>query len=473
VLLLVLRLGLAAMFAVAAVAKLADPEGSRQAVRGFGAPARLAGPLGIGLPLVELMIGALLVPAGTARAGAVAALVLLLVFCAAIVSAIVRGTAPDCHCFGGLHSSPAGPATLARNAALAGVAVAVAAADPKSATSWLDAMTAAERAAVLIATGALIVAAGCAWLAWQVLRAHGRLLRRIDALEASPLATPAPGFTLPSLDGPPQTLERLRAAGSPVLLVFTAPGCGPCQELVPAVAGWQRTLAGRLTVAVISSGEPEQVRSETTEHGLRNVLLSPDRSVSQAFGATGTPSAVLIDRDGLRVGGVAGGRHAVEALVASIAPSARLPVVEVPSRSPLPTPGPVVGEMIASIDLPTLDGGRFALAEREGPVLLVSWNPGCGFCRSMAAPLRAALADAAPGRPEVVLLARGSAEANRALVPPGTVALDSDGAVAAALGAAGTPIAVLVDRDRRILAGPAVGATAALAFLQSEPAATR
>jgi thiol-disulfide isomerase/thioredoxin len=469
-LLLVVRLGLAAMFAVAGAAKLADRDGSREAVRGFGVPDALAGPLGIALPLAELATTALLVPAATARAGAAAAIVLLLAFCAAIGRALARDEAPDCHCFGALHSAPAGWPALARNGALAALAVPVAAATPRSATGWLQAMTGAERTAVLVAIAALLVAAACAWLAWQLLRAHGRLLRRIDALEAGGAVPAAPGFSLEGLDGRTHTLERLRASGRPVLLLFTDPGCGPCRALMPAVAGWQRALAGSLTVAVVSSGDAAEVRAEAELHGLGTVLLSPDRAVSHAFGAHGTPAAVLIGPDGRRRGEVAGGRDAIEALVASIVP-APLALVERPARPRLPTPGPAVGDPVPEIELPTLEGGRFALTGRR--TLLVSWNPGCGFCRKMAAPLREALAAAGSEVPDVVLLARGTPEANRELDPPATVALDADGSVAAALGASGTPIAVLVDEDGRIAAGPAVGATAALALLAAEPAPVR
>jgi uncharacterized membrane protein YphA (DoxX/SURF4 family) len=49
--LLIARLLLAGVFLVAALAKLADLAGSRQALRDFGVPARLATPLGLLLPL--------------------------------------------------------------------------------------------------------------------------------------------------------------------------------------------------------------------------------------------------------------------------------------------------------------------------------------------------------------------------------------------------------------------------------------
>ena len=58
--LLIARVALAAVFAVAATAKLADPGGSRQAVVAFGAPARLAAPLAVLLPVAELVVAGLL-----------------------------------------------------------------------------------------------------------------------------------------------------------------------------------------------------------------------------------------------------------------------------------------------------------------------------------------------------------------------------------------------------------------------------
>ena len=124
---LVLRLLLAGVFAVAGVAKLLDAEGSRRALRDFGVSQRLSRPLGLLLPLAELAIAAALVVPDSARWAAIAAAALLAVFVVAIANALRQGRAPDCHCFGQVHSEPAGRGTLARNAILIGVAGAVAA----------------------------------------------------------------------------------------------------------------------------------------------------------------------------------------------------------------------------------------------------------------------------------------------------------------------------------------------------------
>jgi uncharacterized membrane protein YphA (DoxX/SURF4 family) len=120
--LLAARLLLAAIFLVAGVTKLADRAGSRRGLIDFGVPAVLATPLGILLPLVELALAISLIPVATAWWGAAGALALLLLFVAGISFNLARGRKPDCHCFGQLHSAPAGWSTLARNSALAALA---------------------------------------------------------------------------------------------------------------------------------------------------------------------------------------------------------------------------------------------------------------------------------------------------------------------------------------------------------------
>ena len=72
--LLVARLLLAAVFAVAGLAKLADREGSERALKVFGLPAPLASPFAILLPVAELAVAVALLPVATAWFGALGAL---------------------------------------------------------------------------------------------------------------------------------------------------------------------------------------------------------------------------------------------------------------------------------------------------------------------------------------------------------------------------------------------------------------
>jgi len=78
--LLLAQLLLAAVFAVAGLAKLADRRGARQALIAFGLPLALARPGAWLLPLLELGVALALTPSVAPWWGALGALTLLLLF---------------------------------------------------------------------------------------------------------------------------------------------------------------------------------------------------------------------------------------------------------------------------------------------------------------------------------------------------------------------------------------------------------
>src|SRR3954447_24997261 len=100
------RLLLAALFVVSGVGKLADLPGFRRVLLGFGVGERLARIGAVALPIAELATAAALLVQPWAVWGAAAALLLLAAFTGAIVKVLARGEAPDCGCFGALHSAP-------------------------------------------------------------------------------------------------------------------------------------------------------------------------------------------------------------------------------------------------------------------------------------------------------------------------------------------------------------------------------
>src|SRR3954447_26635518 len=283
--LLIGALLLGAVLATAGIGKLLDLEGSRGAVEAFGVPPRLAGALGTLLPVAELGTTTLLVAGVLSlvaiQAGAFSALFLLGLFSVAIAASLVRGRAPDCHCFGQLHSAPAGPLTLARNGALLTLAAFVA-------TDGDPVPTAIAAGATLVMIAVVIVFSG-----GQTIEPAGQ-----EAVEGLPLGAPAPGFRVPALDGGDQTLESLRGGGGSLLLLFTDPGCGPCIELAPDVARWQREHRDELTIAVIEQARDGVGPTAADEHGRMNVVLQRDGEVSDLYRAQGTPTAVLVGGDG-------------------------------------------------------------------------------------------------------------------------------------------------------------------------------
>src|SRR4030095_14858986 len=115
---LILRLALAACFGTSGIAKLFDPAGTTKAAADFGVPASLTRVVAYLLPAAEALIAASLVFVQFSWFGAVGATGLLLVFTLGMLVQLAKGNAPDCHCFGQIHSEPVGKASIARNVAL-------------------------------------------------------------------------------------------------------------------------------------------------------------------------------------------------------------------------------------------------------------------------------------------------------------------------------------------------------------------
>lgn len=347
--LLAARLLLAAVFAAAGLAKLTDWPSSRQALVDFGAPVRLAMPLGPALALAELAVAVALIPIATAWWGALAALGLILAFIGGIAANLARGRAPTCRCFGQLGAAPIGRSTIVRNlilASLAGLVVWQGPLDPgPSAVGWVGLLTTAEQVTLAIGLVTLGLLAATVFLLVQILGQQGRLLLRLDALEHGltatgalpgsadvrapspglPLGAAAPHFGLPDLDGEQVTLGSLLAAELPVLLVFTEPHCGPCTALLPELGRLQRDAADRLTVAVVSRGSTEDSRAKAAEHGLLSMLLQRNYEVADAYQVFETPAAVLIQPDGTIGGLVARGGEQIRYQVAAVLDASESP----------------------------------------------------------------------------------------------------------------------------------------------------
>jgi peroxiredoxin len=322
--LLILRLILATALALAAVGKLLDMRGSRQALVAFGVPRRATAVGAWALPAVEALIAVGLLIPSLARAAAFAASVLFLAFVAGSARLLRRGEAPDCHCFGSIHSEPVGPATLVRAGGLAVMALAVAAGG--AGREW-DSFGGTALALVLVAWAAVGLAVAAALLA----RENAELRKRPRSRPAGlPTGSAAPQFTLPDVRGGEVSLDRHLDAGRRVILTFVSPSCGPCEALLPDVARWQRSLLEHVAVLVISSGEEDANRAVAEEHGLESLLLAPPQ-VSGSYGVQATPTAVLVEPDGTVGSAAAAGGAAIEALV-------RIAVRRAGATPPAPSP---------------------------------------------------------------------------------------------------------------------------------------
>jgi thiol-disulfide isomerase/thioredoxin len=265
-------------------------------------------------------------------------------------------------------------------------------------------------------------------------------------------------------------------------MLFTDPGCGPCDALLPDVGRWQEEHAHKLTLALISRGEVEENKTKAQEHGLRNVLLQKDWEVSESYQVEGTPSAVLISPDGKIATPVAGGAEGIKALLSyAVGERAQLPMQPQAQGQPCPNCGKVhaaaptvpasqkVGEEAPEVKLPDLEGKTVELADFSGEeTLVLFWNPGCGFCQQLLPDLKEWESNAPKNAPRLLVVSAGSEEANKEMSLSSPVLLDQQFATGRAFGASGTPSAVLVDAEGKVASEVAVGAPAVLELARAE-----
>jgi peroxiredoxin len=307
-----------------------------------------------------------------------------------------------------------------------------------------------------------------AWSLLHVLRQHGRLLLRVEALEArtgtdeaperaelSGLlpATPFPPFLLPSLDNGEVALEQFR--GERVLLVHWSPDCGYCRQIAPDLAGLQERLRKRKTeLVLVSYGSPEANRTLVEEHGLTcRVLLQPDRATVEGFAHMGTPVAYLLDEKGRIAKPVAVGARDVPELAAHAAGHhSRLQTERPISESRIEREGLKAGTPAPPFELPDLGGETASLAEQRGRrVLLVFSDPDCRPCEELLPDLARLHRERRSDELEIIMVSRGGLDENRrkaeAFGIEFPVVLQSGWKLSKKYGIFATPVAFLVNEE--------------------------
>ena len=248
--LLIGRVGLALVFAVAAVAKLADRDRTARTLDEFGVPERLLGAAAIALPLAELAIAAAADLPATATAAAIGALALLALFSLGVAAALRRGERPDCNCFGQVGSKPVGRSTFVRNGLLAALAAAVAlggggssfaeafdgvtgpgaSSARESSRSWRRSRSRPGSA------GSCSARTGASSRGSSVLERALAGEPRRSSSGALEIGDTVPAFELPDLGGARRSLDELLAPGAPFALLFSDPGCAACGPLLDRLA---------------------------------------------------------------------------------------------------------------------------------------------------------------------------------------------------------------------------------------------
>jgi peroxiredoxin len=215
---------------------------------------------------------------------------------------------------------------------------------------------------------------------------------------------------------------------------------------------------------VVSTGEVDRNR----ELGLKSpTVLDSGFTVGRAFGASGTPSAVLVGADSKIASGLAVGGPTVISLLKNEAPQLLDPSSAAEEPAPAEPRGLKIGAKAPEVKLPDLDGKQVDLEEiRNGKTALLFWNPGCGFCQRLVSDLKTWEEEQPKGAPQLVLISTGTPEANREHGLDSTILLDQGFRTGEQFGASGTPSAIVIDEKGQVASGLAVGGPEVMKLLR-------
>jgi thiol-disulfide isomerase/thioredoxin len=125
--------------------------------------------------------------------------------------------------------------------------------------------------------------------------------------EGAKVCESAPALKLPDLKGNNVSLAGFK--GSETFFLFWNPGCGFCQQMLPDLKALEESAPkGVPKLLVVSAGAEEANKAMDLSS---TVVLDQGFEAGRSFGASGTPSAVLVDAEGKIASEVAVGAPAV------------------------------------------------------------------------------------------------------------------------------------------------------------------
>lgn len=443
------RIVLVAIFLIAGIPKLLNPQRTKESLVEFGAGPKLALIGSRILPMLELVCAIGLALSRTAFFGAILSFGLLVTFSASISYNLALGRKPECNCFGQLHSKTVGGSILLRNVVLMFLAAALIVREAQ-AHGW----TASQVTAVIFALVVLVLLASITWLLIQTLQQQAQLMVSVKDLQESledaslrlpmqrhdveppgkglPVGAPAPDFELENVEGNLVTLSSIRSSGKPVILFFLSTDCGPCAALVPSIERWQASYSSDFILSAIIKGHFHGSTSGIGKLGLERLLLEGDSKISERYYAKWTPAAIAITDEGRVASRVAFGPEEITRLVEQ-------------SSNPRQSSSDEqiqVGDKAPEFVLTDLSGNEFRLKDHRGDeLLLLFWNVKCSVCDLFLPEVRDWETKRTNGVPKIIIVSSSSREEHKAISFTCPILIDNAGVTFKAYGVNGTPSA--------------------------------
>ena len=490
IVLVIMRLSLFAILAFAGIGKLLDPEGSKDAVEGFVVPRSVSRPVSILLPVAEMTIAVLLLPIETSWIGAIAAAGLLTGFSAGMIWQMWQGNAPDCHCFGQIHSEPVSKKSLIRNLVfgLPAILLIVSGSENQGINIFDSTSNFSETNAMQIILGLAVLGflAAIVFFLKKISEQQTQIMRRIEVLElisheggkqverddvndpstGLPIGSPVPEFAIPNIDGDKVAFDRILPSDNPTILFFVSPSCNPCEALVPEFQDWQMELGKSVNFSFISTGKAKDNVKKFGEPGFENLYLQEENEIAEMLGAEWTPTAILVNADRTIASRPAAGDTAIRELVEKVKETnLNQDFIYVANGN-----GTKLGEAAPAFSLEDLEGNEVSADYfKQKKTLVTYWSMTCPHCVNMMEALSDWEKSRGENDPNLLVISSGEPDEHKEMGLESPIVLDDEHEVGPEFGMSGTPSGVLVNENGKIVSETAVGAGQIWALVGKRP----
>jgi len=132
-----------------------------------------------------------------------------------------------------------------------------------------------------------------------------RIIMILVLLGGSAFSLATQDITLQDLEGKPHSFAELRD-GKPTVLIFWATWCGHCRAEIPRIKeAYEKFGKSGITFLAIDAGVRDslvRVRNYVKRYSLNYpVYFDPHQNTRTRFGLKGTPTIILLDRQGKEI----------------------------------------------------------------------------------------------------------------------------------------------------------------------------
>ncbi len=473
--LLIIRLVLFAILAVAGIGKLLDREGAEKAVKAFGIPEPFVKTFAILTPIAELIFASCFLFVGFSWPGAAGALLLMVTFIGGMLIQIVKGEAPDCHCFGQIHSEPVGPKSLIRNILIAILPIVLLLNGREFQGYPLGESDAAILSNSILAF--LVVAAFVtATYVWRLSKENSALKRQLDLLEmletgasiierdeagdptdSLPIGAPFPDFSLPDTAGKRITFDHLMADPLPKLFLFVGPTCRPCKAMLDEFADWRREFEGRVRMVFVSRGSAAENIERFGAELADGMLLQKNMEFAGQLHIKWTPAALFVGSDGNIASHPAVGDMAIRDLVGKLR-SEDLTKPGYHIKNSQKRGRIKIGEPIPDFEATDLKGSPISRKTFIGkPTLTFFLSTTCGYCSEVIDQIRKWENSPERNGTNAIIFSEGDVETHKAYGLSTPIVIDDGYRLSGNLGMFSVPSGVLIDENGVIATESALG----------------